>query len=269
VIRPEEYNLFVRDDKYSEWVIMVIKAVLFDIYGTLVDIETDEKDWFVYENLSKFLSYYGLNLTADELKKFFFEKIKGMIEDSSETYPEIDVRRIWYEILSENENPQLYKLNLDQGTFLRDVIVLHRALTRRKLRLYDATYDVLKLLKRKYRIGIVSDSQYDYVVPETKILGITQFFDAFIISGEYGFRKPDKRLFYECLSKIGLSPSEVVFVGNNPFRDIDGAKSIGMKTILIMTRDPKDSDQAKPDFKVFNIGDVPKLIETKLLNSTP
>jgi len=241
---------------------MNIRAVLFDIYGTLVDIETKERDWYVYLNLAKFFEYIGLNLSADEIKWFYFEKIRQMIENNSETYPEIDVKQIWYEILRENENPKLYKLNLDQGTFVRDVVVLHRALTRTRLRLYNATNKVLQEVKHKYRIGIVSDCQYDYAVPETKILGITHFFDAFIISGECGFRKPDKRLFYNCLSKLDVSPSEAVFIGDNAFRDIGGAKSIGMKTILVMTRrESKDPTLPRPDFRAWNIGDIPKLIE--------
>lgn len=241
---------------------MAVRAVLFDIYGTLVDIETDERDWYAYLNLAKFFEYLGVRLSADEVKWFYFEKIRQMIEKSGEAYPEIDVRRIWYEILREHENPQMYKLNLGQGTFVRDVVILHRALTRRRLRLYDATYDVLQRLKPQYRIGVVSDCQYDYAVPETKILGIIDLFDAFIMSGEYGFRKPDKRLFHDCLSRLGVSPGEAVFVGNDAFRDIFGAKSVGMKTILVMTRrESRDPNLPKPDLMVWDIGEVPGLIE--------
>jgi putative hydrolase of the HAD superfamily len=241
---------------------MAIKAVIFDIYGTLIDIETDERDWYTYLNLAKYLGYRGLDLSADEVKWFYFEKIRNMIENSKETYPEINVRQIWYDILREHENPQHYRLKLDKGTFVRDIVVLHRALTRKKFRLYNESYNILKTLKNKYRIGIVSDCQYDYAIPETKMLGILPFFDVFIISGDYGFRKPDKRLFKECLSKLKVSPHETVFIGDNAFRDISGAKSVGMKTILVMSRrESKDPNLPKPDFRVWNIGEVLRIIE--------
>jgi len=242
---------------------MVIRAVLFDIYGTLVDISTDEGDWYTYLNLAKYFEYRGLKLNADEVRWFYFEKIRKILETSSETYPEIDVRQIWREILTEHENPELYKLRLDHGTFLRDIVVLHRALTRRRLRLFDATYDTLQRIKESYRIGIVSDCQHDYAVPETKILGILDFFDAFIMSGEYGFRKPDKRLFQECLSKLGVRPDEAVFAGDDVFRDIQGAKSAGLRTVLVLNgHGPQDTSIAKPDFIADDIGQVPEIVKT-------
>ena len=241
---------------------MAIKAVIFDIYGTLIDIETDERDWYTYLNLAKFFGYRGLDLSADEVKWFYFEKIRNMIENSKETFPEIDVRQIWYDILREHENPQYYRLKLDKGTFVRDIVALHRALTRKRFRLYNESYKVLKTLKNTYRIGIISDCQYDYAIPETKMLGILPFFDVFIISGDYGFRKPDKRLFKECLSKLKVFPHEAVFIGDNAFRDISGAKSVGMKTILVMSRrESKDPNLPKPDFRVWNIGEVLRIIE--------
>lgn len=248
---------------------MAIKAVLFDIYGTLVDIETDERDWYVYLNLAKFLSYKGINLSADELRWFYFEKIRQQIEESKEKYPEIDVRKIWREILAEHERPELYRLNfgkLDGSVRLTDVVFLHRALTRKRLRLYDATLETLQSLKNHFSLGIVSDAQNDYATPELKILGIHNLFDAIIISGTYGFRKPDGRLFNECLSRIKASPQEAVFVGNDPYRDIRGAKSIGMRTILVGgKRGAKDVEQDRPSFTVDSIQELPdKLWEVEL-----
>jgi putative hydrolase of the HAD superfamily len=245
--------------------------VLFDIYGTLVDIETDERDWYAYLNLAKFLGYKGINLSADEVRWFYFEKIRQQIEGSRERYPEIDVRKIWREMLAEYERPELYRLNLDNldgSVRLTDVVFLHRALTRKRLRLYDATLETLQSLKNHFNLGIVSDAQNDYATSELKILGIHKLFDAIIISGNYGFRKPDSRLFNECLWKIEASPQEAVFVGNDTYRDIRGAKSIGMRTILVGGKhDTNGNEQERPHLTIGSIQELPdKLQEIKLLS---
>lgn len=236
---------------------MAIEAILFDIYGTLVDIETDESDWYTYLALAKYLGYRGVNISADEIRWFYFEKLHQQIDVSKEKYPEIDVRKIWRDILIEHEKPKLYRLNLEQCTFLKDLVVLHRALTRKRFKLYDSTLDTLQHLKKAFRLGIVSDCQRDYAIPELKILGINDLFDGITISGDYGFRKPDKRLFKECLSRIQVSSNKTVFVGNDAYRDINGAKSIGMKTVLVMSRyGSKDTRYGEPDFKIDNISQL-------------
>ncbi len=241
---------------------MTIRAVLFDIYGTLIDIETDERDWYAYLTLAKYLGYRGINLSADEVRWFYFEKVRQQLERSQEKYPEIDVRKIWYEILTEHENQGLYRLNLDRCTFLRDLVALHRALTQRRLRLYNSTLDILLNLKNSFQLGIVSDCQHDYAVPEMKILGIYGVFDALVISADYGFRKPDQRLFNECLARLGFPPEEAVFVGNDAYRDINGAKSVGMKAVLMMSKQgSKDTRFGEPDLKIDTISQLPDALK--------
>jgi hypothetical protein len=52
----------------------VIKAVLSDIYTTLIDIKTREDDLDLYERLAAYLKYQGIYLSPEELQWFFFEK---------------------------------------------------------------------------------------------------------------------------------------------------------------------------------------------------
>lgn len=240
-----------------------MKAIVFDVYTTLIDISTDEEDWHVYDNLAKFLSYRGVYLSADEVRWFYFEKIAKQLKDSKEQYPEIDVRRIWYEILSASENKDVYNLKLNKSTFVKDVVVLHRALSRKRIRLYPRVFEALTWLKRSFRLGVVSDAQRCIVLPELKIFGIHDMFDAIVVSSDYGFRKPDGRLFLSCLKKLGVSPEEAVFVGNDTFRDIQGANSVGMGSVLVMTEyGNKDQGVAKPTFVVNSVAELPGILRS-------
>ena len=62
-----------------------------------------------------------------------------------------------------------------------------------------------------------------------KALGLDGYFDPVIISARYGFRKPDQRLTAKALAIMDLEPSEVIFVGNDMYRDIYGASRLGIK----------------------------------------
>ncbi len=235
---------------------MAIKAVVSDIYTTLIDIRTDEDDKSPYRRLASYLKYQGVYLSADELKWFFFEKKALQKKQSKEAYPEVDYRRIWYDILGENQYAYSGP-DIDNSTIVQDISRLHRALTVEKIKLYRGVYETLAGLKPRYRLGIVSDSQVDHAYPELKMLGIYGFFEAVVISAEFGYRKPDVRLFGECLQRLGVKPDESVYIGNDTFRDIKGAKDAGMGSVLIMTRHgKKERDVAAPEFTIDRIDQI-------------
>ncbi|HEY3422688.1 MAG TPA: HAD family hydrolase [Methanocellaceae archaeon] len=244
---------------------MAIKAVISDIYTTLIDIKTDESNPDIYSRLASYLKYQGVYLSADELKWFFFEKKAMQKKASTEEYPEVDYRSIWQDILHEN----LYRPSgerSDGSAFVPDIIRLHRSLSVEKIKLYRGVFETLDRLKQRYRLGIVSDSQPDHAYPELQMLGIHGFFNAIIVSAEHGYRKPDVRLFEECLGRLGVTPSESVYLGNDTFRDVKGAKDAGMKAVLIMTKYGQKSGNATPDFiidKIEEIDDVLKGMDEK------
>jgi putative hydrolase of the HAD superfamily len=240
---------------------MAIKAVVSDIYTTLIDIRTDEDEKDTYRFLASYLKYQGVYLSADELKWFFFEKKALQKKNSKETYPEVDYRRIWHDILRENQYAYSGP-DIDKSTIVPDIAMLHRALTVEKIKLYRGVYETLAGLKPRYKLGIVSDSQVDHSYPELRMLGIYGFFDAVIVSAEFGFRKPDVRLFGECLRRLGVKPDESVYIGNDTFRDVKGAKDAGMASVLIMTRyGKKDRDVAAPEYTIERIDQINAVLE--------
>ncbi|HTY90992.1 MAG TPA: HAD family hydrolase [Methanocella sp.] len=235
---------------------MKIKAVVSDIYTTLINIRTDESDKDPYRRLASYLKYQGVYLSADELKWFFFEKKALQKRQSKEAYPEVDYRRIWGEILRENQYS-----GADAAAIVPAIVKLHRALTVEKIKLYRGVFETLAWLKGRYRLGIVSDSQVDHSYPELRMLGIFDFFDTIIVSSEFGFRKPDMRLFNECVARLGVKPKEAVYIGNDTFRDIKGAQDAGMTTILIMTEHGnKDGNVATPDFTIEHIDEINEVL---------
>jgi putative hydrolase of the HAD superfamily len=79
---------------------------------------------------------------------------------------------------------------------------------------------VLDELRTDYRMALVSDAQPCDALPEMKAVGLEGYFDPVVISANYGFRKPDKRLLGKALGAMKLAPAEVIYVGNDMYRDI-------------------------------------------------
>jgi putative hydrolase of the HAD superfamily len=240
---------------------MGIKAVISDIYTTLIDIKTKEDDLDVYERLASYLKYQGIYLSAEELRWFFFEKKAQQKKYSHEPFPENDYRRLWYEILYENQYAYTGP-DINTSTIVADIIRLQRSLAVRKMKLFSGVYAAFNELRSHYRLGIVSDAQVDHAYPELKMLGIYTFFDAVIVSAEFGYRKPDVRLFSECLRRLGVSPAEALYIGNDTVRDVRGANDAGMTSVLIMTRyGSKDTALARPHYTISRMDELFKVLE--------
>ncbi len=94
------------------------------------------------------------------------------------------------------------------------------------IRPFRGVKEVLGFLKDKgYTLAVLSDFP-----PEKKLdfLGVSRYFDVVLCSDDSGYLKPDPRAFSFLLERLGIRGEEVLFVGNNYFYDIVGAKEAKM-----------------------------------------
>jgi putative hydrolase of the HAD superfamily len=238
---------------------MAIKGILFDLYGTLIDIETDESLEEIYRTIAHYLTYHGIYLHRWEVRDRYYEHMKQQKgEERGEEYPEIDVKAIWNSFLRREG----IKAPLARRKLATILVQLYRAISRKRLQLYPDVKRVLNELRPTYRMGIVSDAQPCWAMPEMKAVGLYDYFAPIIISANYGFRKPDTRLFGEALDAMKLVPAEVIFVGNDMYRDIYGASQLGIKTIFVDSKQgAKSHENVTPDYFAHRFGDIPKGVE--------
>jgi REG-2-like HAD superfamily hydrolase len=88
------------------------------------------------------------------------------------------------------------------------------------------------LAARGKQLGIVSNFSPN-CEPLLKKLGIAHYFDFFVVSGILGIEKPDPRIFKAAVHAAGKEISEIVYVGDSIFHDVEGARGAGMDAILI------------------------------------
>ena len=82
-----------------------------------------------------------------------------------------------------------------------------------------------------------------------------------IVSEEAGYAKPDPRIFRDALNATGLAvPERVMFVGDNPLADIDGAKRFGMKAAWVRRGRQYPADLQPPDHVIDHVGEVQGIV---------
>src|SRR5512135_2927167 len=78
---------------------MDIRALIFDVNSTLIDIETDEGMEEAYRTISHFLMYQGIMLHRWEVRDLYMLILKEDLDRSTERYPEFDAVRVWQEFI--------------------------------------------------------------------------------------------------------------------------------------------------------------------------
>ncbi len=218
------------------------KNIVFDIYGTLIDIHTNEYEISTWQKLADTLAFYDVNYTAEELKEAYFMSCDLQMKagEKEHTHPEVDIVEV-FRHLFENKNKKTSKI---LATHLAQEF---RAFSTERLRLYNGVTETLtKLKKAKKKLYIVSNAQRCFTRPELVKLGIARYFDGIIYSSDYKCAKPSAELFKVLFEKYKLDKNETIYIGNDPQADVDGAKNAKIDCIWIRTNltDP----DAKPRF---------------------
>jgi putative hydrolase of the HAD superfamily len=129
--------------------------------------------------------------------------------------------------------------------------------------------DVVKKLKKKYKVAILSNNVQGWVEQDIKNYKIGKLFDAIIISSEVGERKPNAKIYYEALRRLSVKPEESVFIADEVAEDLVAASGLGIKTIWLNAKSKgwwgKDDKNIlkiyKPDATIKKLREVINVIE--------
>jgi len=206
----------------------------------LIDINTDEYDLRVYSALSQYLAYHLVSILPEKLRETYFQEIQFYWSQSKELYPEVDLYRVFSDIMHR------YGIRKYPRSAIIDIAMLFRSLTIKRFDVFTGLYDVLATLMETTGVAIISDAQWIFAQPEMEMLGLTRFIRFSILSSRVGFKKPDTRLFEMAMKKLSVRPDESVYIGDNPSKDLVGAKKSGMKFILFRPEN-KSCNDFRPD----------------------
>lgn len=231
---------------------MPIKAVLFDMFDTLVLIEKNHAFYSPsLKRAHRFLVKNGVDVRFRAFRNAY-------IKARDELYVEADAN------LEEPHFNQRISKALENLGYV-DVENKVVAGTTNEfcegfmeyVRIDDHTKNTLQKLHGKYKLGIVSN----FAIPECvdKLLkkhGLDTFFNVVVVSGAVNKRKPSPEIFQKALEKLGVSAENTVFVGDTVDADVIGAKAAGMKSIFIERRVQKDAEHARPNQTIKSLSEL-------------
>lgn len=226
------------------------RAVIFDVYNTLISIRTDEGDDETWRALGRLLRYRGLPADDVALRNAFEAAAKASRRPDEE-HPEVDLVAAFDSVLADLGYAGPSSLGAE-------VAGLFRALTMRSFAPFPDTIPALERLRPAMPLGLISDAQRIFLEPELRLAGLTDYFPTRVVSGDYGFRKPDRRLFTIALAILGVAAEEAAYVGDHPYHDICGARAAGMTAILLARpgRVVTDARECAPDLVMTSLAEV-------------
>ena len=202
---------------------MDIKAVIFDFGQTLVDSASGFRK-AEKKAQEKLFAKLGLTVREDFMK--LYRRYRQEFHDRSN----FSRSSLWQEIF------YYYCVAVDFGLLVRweteywETVKNHTTL-------FPETKDVLSVLRRRYEIALITNTQGQKSTGTHRISlypELEKFFGVIIVAGEGGTpTKPDPQPFHQCLEKLGILPSEAVYVGDDWRIDICGARDAGMHAIWL------------------------------------
>lgn len=214
-----------------------IKCVLFDIYGTLFisgsgDISMADKKSPQIGQIKKLLAQYAIRKTPQTLLGEFYRAIKSRhkgLRQQGVDFPEVNIDWIWMKVLPEDDRNIARKFAVEFELIVNPVYPMPNL-----ARLLSACRH------QGISMGIISNAQFYtpclfrwFLDSDLKDMAIDP--ELVFYSYRYEVAKPSPMLFKKAAEKLkakGISPSNVLYLGNDMLNDIYPAKATGFQTAL-------------------------------------
>ena len=217
-----------------------LKGALFDFDDTLVDWSGVQLGWREIEaaRLSRVIDYVW------RISRAYWLNTDSLLEAYLR-----DTRTAWSEARVTLRAPHMPRILMD--TLKRLGVATDSLDVDEVLRAYDWNVvpgtvvfpdvpPMLDVLRRAgIRLGIVTNASQPMLMRDAELEahGLIHYFpDCRLSAADAGYLKPDKRIFTCALERLGTTPEETIFIGDNPEADIAGALSVGMKAVLRVSK---------------------------------
>jgi putative hydrolase of the HAD superfamily len=246
----------------------VIRAILFDLFDTLVDL-----DWDALPEIEV------LGRRIRSTHRALHEALRAHSPVDFDTFART-LREVDRELRAPRAEAGLELPTVERFTVLLErldapspemaerLTEVHMAGIRALVRPLPHHQGVLERLRRRVRLGVCSN--FSHAPTARKILeevGLLQHVDAVVISVEVGVRKPRAEIFEATLEQLGSAPGETLHVGDSLAADVDGATQVGITPVWLTRRvaDPTGGletyEGARPAHIIRDLAEVEGLVD--------
>ncbi len=221
-----------------------IDAVVFDAGGTLFDMNPPREETF-----AEVLGEDGFEIDVSELRSSMkrtereMDREFAMIQGS-------DDRDFWLKYDKHVLTDIGYKGDFDSISCKISEAFGRRVPDLDSWKNFPETVDVLEALRhRTLKLGVISNAS-DLVNRVLDHLDLSKYFDFIVVSQIVGISKPSPGIFRIASQEAGMAPNRILYVGDRPATDIEGAVRAGLNAILV------DRYDSYPDVDCFRIRDL-------------
>ncbi|GAA0339961.1 HAD family hydrolase [Bacillus carboniphilus] len=218
----------------------MIRAVLFDLDGTLLDRDASVKKFieFQYHRLHKWVGHVAKNVY---IKRFIELDGRGYVWKDKvyrQLIQEFNITDITWEELLEDYLENFKSCCVPFPNLIRSIEELKR---------------------QNVLLGIITNGFGQFQMDNIRALGIEKYFETLLVSEWEGLKKPDPRIFHRALRKLGVEANECLFVGDHPINDVKAAQEVGMRGIW--KRDEYWDKSINADYIVEGLAEIPLILE--------
>ncbi|MHA1230467.1 MAG: TIGR02253 family HAD-type hydrolase [Candidatus Helarchaeota archaeon] len=252
----------------------MIKALIFDLDDTLFD-STRLAEKARRAGIRAILNMgFNLEITEDECYKILLEVIEEFGSNYSYHFDQL-IKRI-------GGISKLYSMGIGEymavkgmipppKMFVQAAVIAYHNVKFKEIKPFDDVIPFFEKIKHEYtsiKISILTDGLPDKQYEKILRLGLHEYLNDIIISDEVGVRKPNVKLYKLALERLGMSPEEVIYVGDHYETDIIPPLKLGIHAVYIHRGgkyDIKISREPKPEYEIHKLDELIKII--KDLNS--
>lgn len=203
------------------------KAIGFDLFNTLITIHPHAMEE-AHQRLIHVLHQEKIQVESADFMHAYVDAAKHFLKETRKDGRETH-NRFW--IAAALESLEV-RLSPEDPRVARAVDAYFSAFYPH-CRLIPGTTEVLGELAERYPLGLLSNFTHPPAVDRIlDLLELPRFFRTVLVSGSLGYRKPHPSVFQRLVVELGVPADEILFVGDDPVADVEGARQAGLQPVL-------------------------------------
>ncbi|RYD79649.1 MAG: noncanonical pyrimidine nucleotidase, YjjG family [Sphingobacteriales bacterium] len=214
------------------------KHIFFDLDHTIWDFDRNAE-----ETLNELYETYKLNELG---LKSCSDFIATYTENNHQLWTDYHLGKITKDFLrAERFSKTFIQLGIHPDSVPHQFEVDYVNISPTKTNLFDGAENVLKYLKKKYTLHIISNGFKQTTLTKMNLSGLNLYFNNVIISEDVGVNKPNPKIFEYALARAKATKEDSIMIGDSLEADIYGALDFGMEAIFFNPTQKQKPDNVK------------------------
>lgn len=247
---------------------MAIRAVVFDLFDTLVDLRAEDLPMEEHRGVRIPTSARRVHALVAERHPIGFDAFQEAMTSGMRAFQESHLSKDREVTTLERMTDALTRMGVADPELAERMTRVHMGTLQSAVSVPAHHREVLEALRGRVRVGLCSN--FSHSETAHRILdaaGLLERIDAVVVSDAFGWRKPRREIFEEVTRRLGVAPGETLHVGDSLRADVGGAAAAGIRSVWI-TRRVRDREKQlrehegdAPDHAIEDLREVLALLD--------